>query len=53
MFSAFLGNQKGRDLDEERRQGQIWKEHMDKIMNKEKEWDEMVKNDVIEGPMES
>ena len=30
----------------------IWKEHMEKIMNKENEWDHMVETDVVEGPVE-
>ena len=30
----------------------IWKEHMEKIMNEENEWDRMVKTDLVEGPVE-
>ena len=30
----------------------IWKEHMEKIMNKENEWDHMVETDLVEGPVE-
>ena len=30
----------------------IWKEHMEKIMNQENEWDHMVENDVVERPVE-
>ena len=30
----------------------IWKEHMEKIMNEENEWDRMVETDVVEGPVE-
>ena len=30
----------------------IWKEHMEKIMNKENKWDRMVETDVVEGPVE-
>ena len=30
----------------------IWKEHIEKIMNKEIEWDQVVKTDVVEEPME-
>ena len=30
----------------------IWKEHMEKIMNEENEWDHMVETDVVEGPVE-
>ena len=29
----------------------IWKEHMEKIMNEENEWDRMVETDVV-GPVE-
>ena len=30
----------------------IWKEHMEKIMNEENEWDRVVETDLIEGPVE-
>ena len=30
----------------------IWKEHMEKIMNKENKYDLMVETDVVEGPVE-
>ena len=30
----------------------IWKEHMEKIMNEENEWDHMAETDVVEGPVE-
>ena len=30
----------------------IWKEHMEKIMNEENEWDHMVETDLVEGPVE-
>ena len=30
----------------------IWKKHMEKIMNKENEWDHMVETDVVERPVE-
>ena len=33
-------------------QAKILKEHMEKIMNGENEWDQMVKTDVIGGPVE-
>ena len=29
----------------------IWKEHMEKIINEENEWDHMVETDVVEGPL--
>ena len=39
-------------IEEDR--AKIWKEHMEKIMNEENKWDhgEMVKTDVVEGPVE-
>ena len=37
-------------IEEDR--AKIWKEHMEKIMNEENEWDRMVETDVVEGPME-
>ena len=33
-------------------QAKILKEHMEKIMNGENEWDQMVETDVIGGPVE-
>ena len=30
----------------------LWKEHMEKIMNEENEWDCMVETDLVEGPVE-
>ena len=30
----------------------IWKEHMEKIMNKKNKWDHMVETDVVDGPVE-
>ena len=32
--------------------GKLWKDHMEKIMNVENEWDQMAKADMIEGPVE-
>ena len=36
----------------EKDRAKFWKEHMEKIMNQENEWDHMVEIDVIEGPVE-
>ena len=36
----------------EKNSTKIWKEHMEKIMNKENEWDRMLETDVVEGPVE-
>ena len=37
-------------IEEDR--AKIWKEHMEKIMNEENEWNLMVEIDVVEGPVE-
>ena len=29
----------------------IWKEHLEKIMNEENEWDRIVETDLVEGPV--
>ena len=47
---------KGRDgrsgfIEEDREK--IGKEHMEKIMNEQNEWDHMVETDVVEGPVEN
>ena len=37
-------------IEEDR--AKIWKEHMEKIMNKENEWNDKVQTDVVQGPVE-
>ena len=37
-------------IEEDR--AKIWKEHMEKIMNEENEWDRVVETDLVEGPVE-
>ena len=37
-------------IEEDR--AKIWKEHMEKIMNEEDEWDRVVETDLVEGPVE-
>ena len=37
-------------IEEDR--AKIWKEHMEKIMNEENEWNCMVETDLLEGPVE-
>ena len=37
-------------IEEDR--AKIWKEHMEKIMNEENEWDCMKKTDLVQGPVE-
>ena len=36
----------------EKDRGKLWKDHMEKIMNVENEWDQMAKADMVEGPVE-
>ena len=36
-------------IEEDR--AKIWKQHMEKIMNEETEWDRMVETDLIKGPV--
>ena len=36
----------------EKDRGKLWKEHKEKTMNVENEWDQMVEVDMVEGPME-
>ena len=36
----------------EKDRGKVWKEHMERIMNKENEWDQNVKAELVEGPVE-
>ena len=36
-------------IEEDR--AKIWKEHMEKIMKEENEWDRMMETDVVEGPV--
>ena len=36
----------------EKDRAKIWKEHMEKIMNEENEWDQMVEINAVEGPIE-
>ena len=38
--------------DTEKTNLKIWKEHMEKIINEENEWDHMMETDVVEGPVE-
>ena len=64
-FVKFM-RQEGRDIDgggcmkdkdgrlvvSEKDRGKLWKEHVEKIMNVENEWDQMVEVDMVEGPVE-
>ena len=37
----------------EKDRGKVWKEHMERIMNEENEWDQNVKAELVEGPEDS
>ena len=36
----------------EKDRAKLWKKHMEKIMNVENEWDQMINADMVEGPVE-
>ena len=36
----------------EKDRGKVWKEHMERIMNQQNEWDQNVKAELLEGPFE-
>ena len=36
----------------EKDKGKVWKEHMERIMNEKNEWDQNVKAELVEGPVE-
>ena len=42
----------GRLVVSEKERRKLWKEHVEKIMNVENEWDQMVKTDMVGGPVE-
>ena len=42
----------GRLVASEKDRGKLWKKHMEKTMNVENEWDQMVEVDMVEGPGE-
>ena len=42
----------GRLTVSEKDRGKLWKEHLEKMMNVENEWDQMVEADMVEGPVE-
>ena len=42
----------GRLVVSEKDRGKLWKGHVEKIMNVENEWDQMVEADMVEGPVE-
>ena len=47
-----LKDKDGRLVVSEKDRGKLWKDHMEKIMNVENEWDQMAKADMVEGPVE-
>ena len=42
----------GRLVVSDKDRGKLWKDHMEKIINVENEWDQMAKADMVEGPVE-
>ena len=42
----------GRLVVSEKNRGKLWKKHMEKIINVENEWDQMVEVDMVQGPVE-
>ena len=49
---GIMKDKDGRLVVSEKDRGELWKEHMEKIMNMENEWDQMVEIDMVEGPVE-
>ena len=47
-----MKNKDGKLVVSEKDRGKLWKEHMEKIMNVENEWDQMVEADMVEGSVE-
>ena len=47
-----MKDKNGRLVVSEKDRGKLWKEHMEKIMNVENEWDQMVEVDMVEEPVE-
>ena len=47
-----MKDEDGRLVVSEKDRGKLWKEHMEKIMNVENEWDQMIGVDMVEGPVE-
>ena len=47
-----IRNKFGRLCTGERERAEVWKEHMEKVMNEENEWDGIVDVDVVMGPLE-
>ena len=45
-------NEGGKLVVSEKDRGKLWKEHLEKIMNVENEWNQMVEADMIKGPLE-
>ena len=47
-----MKNKDGRLVVSEKDRGKLCKDHMEKIMNVENEWDQMAKADMVKGPVE-
>ena len=48
----FMRGSDGRLSFSEKDRGRVWKEHMERIMNEENEWDQRVEANLVEGPVE-
>ena len=49
---GYMKDKDGRLVVSEKDRGKLWKDHMEKIMNVENEWDHMVEADMVEEPVE-
>ena len=47
-----MKDKNGRLIVSEKDRGKLWREHMEKIMNMENVWNQMVRVDLVEGPVE-
>ena len=41
----------GKQCFSENERGKVWKDYMERIMNKENDWDHNVEGDIVEGPI--
>ena len=47
-----IKDKNGRLVVSEKDRGKLWKDHMEKVMDVENEWDQMAEADMVEGPVE-
>ena len=48
----YIKGSDGRLNFNEKDKGKVWKEHMERILNEENEWDQSVKAELVEEPVE-